>query len=69
MTTDSAEQVQITKQQLIDLVYLAEDSIATGYSEFSNSPDEEDRALMLAMYGLLGKDVPQFFQRTFGWKI
>ena len=59
--------IEIEKQQLFDLLMLAEEALSIQYQEFSNSPTDEDRELMLSMYRLAGKEVPDFFQRTFQW--
>ena len=61
--------LEVPREQLLALLELAEDSIDVQYGEFSNRPSEEDRDLMLAMWRVAGKEVPEFFRRTFGWKI
>jgi len=61
------ETITLEKQQLLELLVLAEEFLYTRYSEFSDSPTPENTALMLSMYRLTGKNVPGFFQRTFGW--
>ena len=36
--------------------------------EYVAYPSDEDRELMLFMWRLLDKDVPEWFRRNFGWK-
>lgn len=59
--------VTITREDFDKLLYLAEEALDLRYSEFSNDPTDEDRELMLKMWALIGKDVPGFFCRNFGW--
>lgn len=60
--------VTITRGDLDKLLFLAENSLYLQSTEFSNDPTDEDHDLMLAMWAKLGKDVPAFFARSFGWK-
>lgn len=62
-------QIPVPRDQLMQLIELAEDSIYTSESEFSNPPTDEERGLMLSLYRLVGKEVPPFFVRNFGWKL
>lgn len=59
--------ISVPRSQLIRLIELTEDDLLAQYSEFSNDPTDEDRELMLSLYRLVGKEVPEFFRRTFGW--
>jgi hypothetical protein len=59
----------ISRDQLTQLIELAEEDLVTQYSEFSNDPTNKDRELMLSLYRLVGKEVPPFFARTFGWSL
>ena len=61
--------ISVPKGQLMGVLELAEDSLCTGHSEFSSDPTDEERKLMLSLYRLVGKEVPTFFVRTFGWRL
>jgi|GEM_PF-4544910 len=62
------ETIPVPRSQLMQLLELAEDDLLTQHSEFSNDPTDEDRILMLSLYRLVGKEVPEFFSRTYGWE-
>ena len=61
--------MEVPREQLMRLLELAEDSILTGCSEFGDNPTDEDRELMLSLWRRAEKEVPEYFRRTFGWKI
>ena len=61
--------MEIPREQLLKLIELAEDAIQVRDEEYSNDPTDEERELMLSLYRLVGKDVPEYFRRIFGWKI
>ena len=61
--------MEVPRDQLLALIELAEEDLYTQYSEFSSSPLDGDRELMLSFWRLAGKEVPPFFSRTFGWRI
>lgn len=62
------ETIPVPRSQLMQLLELAEDDLFTRYSEFNKDPTDEDRTLMLSLYRLVGKEVPEFFSRTYGWE-
>ena len=55
--------------QLLQLIELAESALIMQYTEFSNGPTDEDRDLMLSLWRLVGKEVPPYFFRYFGWTL
>ena len=61
--------IPVPRDQLLQLLALAEDSLLTQYSEFSNDPTDEDQGLMLSLYRLAGKEVPPAFFSYFGWRV
>ena len=60
-------EIPISRDKLMQLLELAEDSLFTRYSEFSSNPTDEERELLLSLYRLAGKEVPPYFAETFGW--
>lgn len=65
----SDEMVSVPRDQLMDLIYLAEEALYTQDTEFSDPPTDKDRDLMLSLYRLVGKEIPPFFSRTLGWRL
>jgi len=57
----------LSENQLMQLMELAEDELITRYEEFSESPTNDERELMLSLYRLVEKDVSIYFARIFGW--
>jgi len=65
----STEKVPVPRDQLLHVIELAENSIYMSESEFNDPPTSQQRDLMLSLYRLVGKEVPPFFARHFGWKL
>ena len=61
--------LEVPREQLLALLSLAEDLVIEHYDEYDAIPSDDDRELLLSMWGLLGVAVPEWFRRTFGWKI
>ena len=59
----------LTEEQVQDLVFLAERALYLQDTEFSNKPTEEDKSLMLSIYRLIGKEIPEYSARRYGWKL
>ena len=60
-------EISISRDKLMQLLEVAEEALYLQYSEFSNTPTDEERELLLSLYRLAGKEVPPYFAKTFGW--
>jgi hypothetical protein len=62
------EEVKIGREDLAWLVESAEGYLFVQADEYSNEPTDADRLIMLRMWKLLGKPMPEYFRRHCQWQ-